>query len=110
MNKILTDWLDALKYSATPTIDECVSVLRTVIPYLDLLKSTEQDPQWHAEGDVHIHTGMVLDELYTLLQREASHIEGERRQALILGALLHDIAKPVCTRRREIMEIERVVS
>lgn len=110
MNHDVKRWLGALKESAVPTIDECVASLCTVFPYLDLLKVTEQDPEWHGEGDVHIHTGMVLDELYMLLQKEAAYIQGERRQALILGVLFHDIAKPVCTRRRDINGIERVVS
>lgn len=110
MNDHVRVWLAALKVSATPTIDECVASLHVVLPYLNLLKTTEQDPQWHGEGNVHIHTGMVLDELYALLQKEASHIQGERRQALILGALLHDIAKSVCTRKRVMKDVERIVS
>lgn len=110
MSKHLNTWLKALQGCATPTIDECAESLGAAIPYLHLLKETEQDPEWHGEGDVHIHTGMVLDELYALLQEEASHVQGERRQALILGALLHDIAKPISTRRREICGVERVVS
>lgn len=110
MNKHVCVWLDTLKASATPSIDECIALLGSTLPYLNKFQQTEQDPEWHAEGNVHIHTGMVLDALYVLLKNEASHIQGERRQALILGALLHDIAKPVCTRRREINGIERVVS
>ncbi|MCG8669354.1 MAG: AAA family ATPase [Pseudomonadales bacterium] len=110
MNKYLFDWLEALKSDSTPSIDECVECLGEWIPYLHLLKRTEQDPEWHAEGDVHIHTGMVLEELYGILESEASYIQGERRQALILGALLHDIAKPIATRRREIRGTERVVA
>lgn len=110
INQSLQTWLDALLDDATPSMDECVAMLGADIPDLNALKNTEQDPQWHAEGDVHIHTGMVLSELYVLLQTEASHVQGERRQALVLGALLHDIAKPFCTRRREINGVERVVS
>lgn len=103
-------WLQSLALNATPSIDECIEQLGDTLPLLHQFKLTEQDPQWHAEGDVHIHTGMVLDELYQLFEDEACHIQGERRQALVLGALLHDIAKPLTTRRKELRGVERVVA
>ncbi|MGF1687486.1 AAA family ATPase [Photobacterium japonica] len=103
-------WLACLAHDAEPDIDECVSVLGRHIAWLHELKSTPQDPEWHAEGNVHIHTGMVLDAVYTLLKTEALHIQGEQRMALILGALLHDIAKPVQTKQAEINGVVRVVS
>ncbi|GAA3928943.1 AAA family ATPase [Litoribacillus peritrichatus] len=104
------DWLASLAVDATPTIEDCIEQLGATFPLLYQYKETEQDPQWHAEGDVYIHTGMVLSELYVLLSNEASHITGESRQALILGALLHDIAKPMTTRRKEVKGVERVVA
>jgi len=104
------EWLYNLQETATPDIDECVEVLGGDLDWLLRFKATEQDPEWHAEGDVHIHTGMVLDELYLLLRDEAHHIQGWRRQALILGVILHDIAKPVRTKRMDIQGIERVVA
>ncbi|WP_020405819.1 AAA family ATPase [Hahella ganghwensis] len=103
-------WLQSLALDGTPSIDECIDQLGDTFPLLHQFKATEQDPQWHAEGDVHIHTGMVLTELYQLLESEACHIQGEKRQALVLGALLHDIAKPLTTRRREVKGIERVIA
>ncbi|MDJ0575495.1 MAG: hypothetical protein QNJ65_10060 [Xenococcaceae cyanobacterium MO_234.B1] len=78
---------------ATPSIDEFVLGLGDRINLLKEYKSTPQDGEWHAEGDVHIHTGMVLDETYKILATEATHLSEERRLSLILGALLHDIAK-----------------
>lgn len=95
----LNEWLDQLCDAATPDIDECVQQLGAIIPWLLDLKKTKQDPGWHAEGDVHIHTGMVLDELYLLLKTEAAYIQGSQRQALILAAIFHDIGKSRCTRR-----------
>lgn len=103
-------WLQSLALEGTPSIEECIEQLGETFPLLYQFKATEQDPQWHAEGDVHIHTGMVLDELYKLLKDEACHIQGERRQALVLGALLHDIAKPLTTRRKEVRGAERVIA
>ena len=110
MNKSLAIFLESLKTGETPGIDECVKHLGEHLPLLLELEKTEQDPEWHAEGNVYIHTGMVLDELYILLERDAPHLGGEARQALVLAALLHDIGKPVCTKRREINDVDRVVS
>ncbi|CAA6824506.1 MAG: Unknown protein [uncultured Thiotrichaceae bacterium] len=104
----IDDWLAGLAQTATPDMDECVAMLGDNIGWLHRLKETEQDPEWHAEGDVHIHTNMVLQVLYQLLADEAQHIRGERRQALILGVLLHDIAKPIRTGRFELQSVERV--
>ncbi|WP_020395216.1 ATP-binding protein [Thiolinea disciformis] len=99
--KTLNAWLAQLAKDATPRFDECVAQLGADLPLLLRFKETPQDAQWHAEGSVHIHTGMVLEELYQLLQTEAQHIQGAERQALILGACLHDIAKPMCTKTYE---------
>jgi predicted kinase len=108
MNK--QDWLESLLMHGIPNIDECIHHLGDAFPLLYEFKATEQDSQRHAEGDVHIHTGMVLCELYKLLETEAKHIQGSDRQALILSALFHDIAKPLVTRRKELKGVERVVA
>jgi len=104
------DWLAELAGTATPSIDECIEILGGDIDWLLLLESTEQDPEWHAEGNVRTHTGMVLAELYKLLKTDARHIVGWRRQALVLAGLLHDVAKPVRTKRFTIEGVERVAS
>lgn len=108
--KKLESWLASLNADHTPDFKECVSFLGCYFPWLYEFESTEQDSVWHAEGNVAIHTNMVLNELYVLLSSDASHIHGAQRQILILSALLHDIAKPRTTRRKEIRGIERVVA
>jgi hypothetical protein len=95
---------------ATPTIERCVDELGDLFPLLKLYKSTPQDPQWHAEGNVHIHTGMVLEETYRILATEAKHLNRERRLSLILGALFHDITKPLTTKQQEIQGLMRTVA
>ena len=102
------DWLAGLAVDSTPDIDECVAVLGETMDWLYLLEDTEQDPQWHAEGNVHRHTGMVMAELYRLLADSARHITGPQRQALVLSALLHDIGKPVRTRKFDLNGTERI--
>ena len=86
----MNQWLQQLRHFATPSIDECVQQLGPVIPWLNDLRKTPQDPGWHAEGNVHIHTGMVLEELYQLLAKEAAYLSGQQRQSLILAAIFHD--------------------
>jgi putative nucleotidyltransferase with HDIG domain len=72
---------------------------------LDALARTPQDPGWHAEGDVLVHTDMVLAECATS-ERE---LDREEDRALVrLACLLHDIAKPYTTRKDE--EVGRVIA
>ena len=94
----------------TPNIDEFVAELGDRFPLLREYKFTPQDPEWHAEGNVHIHVGMVLDETYKILATEATHLTKERRLSLILGALLHDINKPTTTKQQEIQGVVRTVA
>ena len=106
------DFIASIEQGATPPIEAFVDALGKVILALYELEGTPQDPGWHAEGNVLIHTGMVLDELYELLETrpEAAGIEGRRRTALILGAALHDIAKPGTTREMEIQGVTRIAA
>lgn len=61
------------------------------------LRETEQNPEYHAEGNVLIHTQMVVEEL--LRSSGYSKLEEKDKRVLLLAALLHDIAKPFCTKR-----------
>ena len=66
------------------------------MPELALLDSAPQSPLHHAEGDVGIHTRMVLDELRSDPAWQA--LGREKRAELAWGCLLHDIGKPARTR------------
>ena len=65
------------------------------IPALALLEETPQDPYYHAEGNVWVHTRMVI----AALMRGADYIDAadDERFVLFYAALLHDIAKPATT-------------
>lgn len=84
-----------LYQGSTPDIHEFVETLSDIFPPLRQFEQTEQDPIWHAEGNVLIHTGMVLDELYKLIDHNT--LSDDDRVSLILSAVLHDIAKPMTT-------------
>lgn len=57
-------------------------LMAAILPEVEAMRGVEQPPEYHPEGDVHRHTGLVLSHL-----REPSF-------GLALGALLHDIGKP----------------
>jgi tRNA nucleotidyltransferase (CCA-adding enzyme) len=61
-------------------------------PQLDALRGVPQDPEWHPEGDVWIHTRMVVDEAARLRGADA-----DLDLALMFGALCHDLGKPLTT-------------
>lgn len=58
-------------------------LMKAILPEILDLKGCEQPPQFHPEGDVFIHTRLVL-----------SHLPPNASLPLVLSALLHDIAKP----------------
>jgi predicted kinase len=60
------------------------------------MKGVLQDPIHHAEGDVWIHTRMVCEALVN--SEEWRTLPEEERAIPFLACLLHDVAKPVCTR------------
>ncbi len=66
-----------------------------VFPRLHALETTPQSPRYHAEGNVGIHTRMVLDALLKCDHFQAAR--GTQREALFLAALLHDVCKPETT-------------
>lgn len=102
MNKEVTLFINNLYAGYRPSIDEFVSVLGDIFPLLRELKNTEQDEIWHAEGNVHIHTGMVLNELYKIIDGNTKYsnkrLTPDNKVSLILAALFHDISKPTNTR------------
>lgn len=58
-------------------------LLREVLPEIAAMKGVEQSPQHHPEGDVFVHTLLLLDKL-----------KAGGSKTLAWGALLHDVGKP----------------
>lgn len=68
-------------------------------PWIRRLQGCPQDPEHHAEGDVWVHTRLVCEALAALPAFRAR--PPSERAMLFAAALLHDVAKPDCTRRDE---------
>jgi len=64
--------------------------------WIQQLRGCRQDEVYHGEGDVWIHTRMVVEALasFDVWQR----LTETERFILFAAALLHDVAKPACTR------------
>ena len=62
-------------------------LLKHILPDVEKMKGIEQPPEFHPEGDVFVHTCLVLDKLYENRQGSVSPV-------LALAALLHDVGKP----------------
>ena len=63
-------------------LDE-TGLLREVLPEISAMKGVQQPPQFHPEGDVFVHTMLLLDNL-----------PPNPSPTLAWGALLHDVGKP----------------
>lgn len=66
-------------------------------PWIRRLAECPQDAQYHAEGNVWIHTRMVCTALAALPAFRA--LPEPERHLVFAAALLHDVAKPDCTRQ-----------
>lgn len=56
------------------------------------MKATPQDPVHHQEGDVYVHTEMVLNALLSL--PEFGQLTDFEQEILVYTALFHDVCKP----------------
>jgi poly(A) polymerase len=62
---------------------DATSLLEQVLPEVKRMQGVEQPPQFHPEGDVWVHTLMLLERLPAGVSK-----------TLALGVLLHDVGKP----------------
>ena len=70
-----------------------LGVVDRVLPELGPLVGCQQEPEWHPEGDVWVHTLMVVDQARALID----DLPRSGRVAVMLGALCHDLGKPPTT-------------
>ena len=74
-------WLHALK-----AIDQ-------LFPELRMLIDVPQDPEWHPEGDVFVHTRLVTDRARELID----DLPYAKQVTVMLAAVAHDFGKPATT-------------
>jgi predicted kinase len=65
------------------------------LPWLEAMRQTPQNPNYHGEGDVLAHTQLVAEGL--TLDPEWQRLKPGTREELWLAALLHDVGKPATT-------------
>lgn len=70
-----------------------LGVVEKLFPELAALKGVPQEPDWHPEGDVDVHTLMVLDEARKLID----DLDHARKLTVMIAALCHDLGKPSTT-------------
>ena len=85
--------LQAQRPSIGFTLALDLGVIDKLLPEVKALVGCPQEPEWHPEGDVWVHTLMVLDQARTRID----DLERPQQIAVMLGALCHDLGKPATT-------------
>jgi tRNA nucleotidyltransferase (CCA-adding enzyme) len=70
-----------------------LGVVDQLWPELKALVGCEQEGEWHPEGDVWVHTMLVIDEARTRID----DLPRPQQVAVMLGAVCHDLGKPATT-------------
>ena len=70
-----------------------LGVIAALFPELKALVGCLQEPDWHPEGDVWVHTLMVIDQARTRID----DLLRPQQIAIMLGAVCHDLGKPATT-------------
>jgi tRNA nucleotidyltransferase (CCA-adding enzyme) len=69
-------------------------VLDKLFPEIKRLIGVTQDPVWHPEGDVFVHTQLVIDVARQLIDE----LPYPKKVTVMLAALAHDFGKPATTK------------
>lgn len=70
-----------------------VGVVDQLFPELKALVGCEQEPEWHPEGDVWVHTLQVIDQA----RQRVGDLDRADQLIVMLGAVTHDFGKPATT-------------
>jgi tRNA nucleotidyltransferase (CCA-adding enzyme) len=70
-----------------------LGVVSKLFPELQTLIGCRQEPEWHPEGDVWVHTLQVIDRA----RERIDDLPAPERIAVMLGAVCHDFGKPATT-------------
>jgi tRNA nucleotidyltransferase (CCA-adding enzyme) len=70
-----------------------LGVIAKLFPELLALVDCPQEPEWHPEGDVWVHTLLVIDEA----RKRLDGLDYPEQVTVMLGAVCHDLGKPPTT-------------
>jgi tRNA nucleotidyltransferase (CCA-adding enzyme) len=74
-----------------------LGVIDRLFPEMKALVGCEQEHEWHPEGDVWVHTLLVVDQA----RQRIDDLDRGRAAAVMLGAICHDLGKPSTTEFRD---------
>jgi tRNA nucleotidyltransferase (CCA-adding enzyme) len=70
-----------------------MEVIGRLFPEMGALVGCPQEPEWHPEGDVWVHTLLVIDQA----RQRIDDLPRHARLTVMLGAVCHDLGKPATT-------------
>ncbi len=70
-----------------------LGVIDRLFPEMRAMVGCPQEPEWHPEGDVWVHTLMVIDQARTRID----DLDKPKQVTVMLGAVCHDFGKPPTT-------------
>jgi len=89
--------IEKLLFAPRPSIGFALAmdlgVVDKLFPELQALARCPQEPEWHPEGDVWVHTLQVIDEARSRVE----DLPRPQQIAVMLGAVCHDLGKPATT-------------
>ncbi len=88
---------DKLLFAPRPSVGFALAldlgVVARLFPELHALVGCPQEPEWHPEGDVWVHTLQVIDQA----RLRIDDLPRPQQLAIMLGAVCHDFGKPATT-------------
>jgi tRNA nucleotidyltransferase (CCA-adding enzyme) len=89
--------IEKLIFAPRPSIGFALAmelgVVPKLFPELQALAGCPQEPEWHPEGDVWVHTLQVIDQG----RGRIDNLPRPQQIAIMLGAVCHDFGKPATT-------------
>ena len=89
IDKLLTAPRPSIGFALAMELD----VVARLFPELQALAGCPQEPDWHPEGDVWVHTLQVVDQA----RLRIDDLPRPQQLAIMLGAVCHDFGKPATT-------------
>ena len=100
--RVTDEWKKLLLKAKSPALGLALmrelGIVAKYYPELQALEATPQEPEWHPEGNVWIHTNLVVDQAAKLIRQSHRRFTPDDALTVMLGALCHDFGKPLVTK------------